>query len=116
MNAPALGSRVTVLEASGVFLGEVWAHNGGGTFSWHVARRGHSGNANVADENISWCRGWRNEDSDEVKAMKVARALGPESAMDLRQAEDAFKKGAMSEKAWLANLDRWDAEFVEGRR
>ncbi len=118
MNAPALGSRVTVVERGGTFLGEVWKHCGGGVFEWAVpGYGGHSGTASVASENIDWCRGWHSGDSDEVKALKVARALGPESAaMDLHAADNLFKKGVMSEKAWLTNLDRWDAEFAEGRK
>lgn len=116
MNSPALGVRITVVEESGVFLGEVWAHDRSGTLSWRVAQRGYSGQANIADENITWCRGWHAGDSDEVKAMKVARALGPEKAIDLKLAQDHYIAGTMSKETWLRNLDlleqAWDAEFA----
>lgn len=115
MNAPALGSRVTVLHGKGSLIAEVWSHYGGGVFQWVVpGAGGRAGTGSEATENILWCRGWHAEDSDEVKAMKVARALGSESAMDLHEAGVAFINGTMSEKAWRANLDFWDA--AEGRR
>lgn len=117
MNAPALGSQVTVLHGKGALIAEVWNHYGGGVFQWVVpGAGGRAGTASEATENILWCHGWHAVDSTEVQAMKVARALGPDSAMDLHEADDAFKKGKMSEEAWLANLDHWDAEHAEGRR
>lgn len=110
MNAPALGSRVTVIQGGSTFIAEVTHHVGAGVFAWSVPHRGYSSTSLAADENIRWCRGWHAGDSAEVKAMKVARALGPDQAMDLHEASAAFISGKMSEEAWRRNLDLWDAE------
>lgn len=82
----------------------------GGNFRWYSGTV-YDELANHGDENLTWIRGWHDNDSDEVKALLVARALGPSKSIELSVADKAFIAGTMSEDAWRKNLDLWDEEF-----
>jgi hypothetical protein len=98
MNAPALGSKITVLEAGKVYRGEVTQHHGGGLFTWaagRVLRNGQpygpvwgpdddyrSGSSNTFNEDATWTRGWHADDSATVNAMRAAAALHDGASLD----------------------------------
>lgn len=70
-----------------------------------------------AVEGIDWIRGWHAVDSQDAQAMLAAWKLSRSArAMDLHVADGLFMQGKMSQEAWLANLDQWDAEFEAGER
>ncbi|OHD23747.1 MAG: hypothetical protein A2Y38_23535 [Spirochaetes bacterium GWB1_59_5] len=64
----------------------------------------------LRDEGVTWIRGWHEDASTEAQALLAAWKLRPPRAMDLRVAEDMFLKQEISYDAWIANLERWDAE------
>lgn len=71
----------------------------------------------IGIEGIDWIRGWHASDSEDAQAMLAAWKLrGSTRAMDLSVADRLYIEAKMSQVAWLANLDQWDAEFDAGER
>ena len=62
--------KITVIsEAGHVHRAEIDGLPQTGKFRWYLLRVGYDELADVADEHITWIRGWHDNDSDEVKAL-----------------------------------------------
>jgi hypothetical protein len=75
--------------------------------------QGYWRNVPVLDlvEGVDFIFGHHADGSEEVAALRAAHRLAPPKAMPLEVASHAFIKGEITEEAFKANLDLWDAEF-----
>ena len=67
----------------------------------------------VQDENVTWVRGHVDDKSEAGAALLAICAMKLSRAIDLKEAEQLYLSGAMSESAWRQNLNQWDREFDE---
>lgn len=71
------GDKITVISVNRcVFKAIVAQIYSNGTFNWWCADIGRGEVAALYDEGVTWIYGHRNDDSKEVAALLVARALG----------------------------------------